>query len=59
MQNNRGLEGVSDQFLLTRALDRLSDHAAQFQKLGNLSARLIMPILHLGQLEDVDRTACV
>ena len=59
MQNNRSLESVSDHFFLARALDRLSDHAAQSQKLGNLSARLIMPILHLGQLEDVDRTACV
>lgn len=57
MQNNRGLESVSDQFLLTRALNRLSDHAPQFQKLRNLHARLIMSILRLGQLPQVDRTA--
>jgi len=57
MQDNRSLESISDQSLLARVLDRLSDHAAQFQKLGNLSARPIMSILGLGQLEQVDRTA--
>jgi len=57
MQDNRSLESISDQFLLASVLDRLSDHAAQFQKLGNLSARPIMSILGLGQLEQVDRTA--
>ena len=57
MQDNRSLESVSDQFLLARVLNRLSDHAAQFQKVGNLSARPILAILGFGQFEQVDRTA--
>ena len=47
MQNDRCLERVADQFLLTRVLNRLSDHAAQSQKLDNLSARLLISILRL------------
>lgn len=57
MQNNRSLESVSDHFFLARALDRLSDHCAQFQKVGNLSARPVTSTLGLGQLEQMDRTA--
>jgi hypothetical protein len=29
MQDNRGFESVSNQFFLARALNRLTDHAAQ------------------------------
>ena len=47
IQDNSGLQRVADQFFLTRALKRLSNHAAQFQKLGNLGTRLMMSILWL------------
>ena len=39
MQNHRRLQSIPNQFLLTCALDRLPDYAAQSQKLRNLSAR--------------------
>ena len=38
-QNDRCLQRIADQFVLTRFFDRLADHATQFQELGDLLAR--------------------
>ncbi len=47
MQNNCRFEGISYQFLLARALNRLTDDAAQFQKLGNPIACFVLSITRL------------
>jgi len=57
MQNHRRLQSIPDQFLLTRALNRLPDYAAQSQKLRNLSGRFIMPILWFRKFLQMNRAA--
>src|SRR4029453_2592425 len=57
MQNHRRLQSISDRFLLTSALNRLADYAAQSQKPRNLSARSIMPTLRFRKFLQMNRTA--
>ena len=57
VQNHSRLQSIPDQLLLTCALDRLPDYAAQSQKLHHLSARRIMPILWFRKFLQMNRTA--
>ena len=57
MQNNRRLQSIPDQLLLSREFDRLADYAPQFQKLANLVARFVLPIARMWKFLQMDRSA--
>ena len=54
MQNNCCLKGISDQFLLARVFNRLTDHRAQFQKLGNLITCFMLPTARMRKFLQMD-----